>query len=166
VTKSNEVKKAQIDQFEADFPPVREWEEPATGGKPEYALETDCVKRVITGKLAEDIRAKLGADPAAEVTVTERNHHGHYSTLTRDDDFDCLIECSGVSKELYSHWAEWNSLPTIIEWLTEPERAPVIPTEPVEVPEAYLWPKRQADLSEAFLAALQGLPVEDGKDQV
>lgn len=159
--KSLDVKQPEIDQFSADFPPVSEWEEPATSGKPDYALETDCVKRVITGKLAEDIRAKLGAAPDAEVTVTERNHHGHYSTLTRCDDFDCLIECAGVSKELYSHWEEWNSLPVIIEWLTEPERVKAPPTEPVDVPEAYLWPKRHADLNEVILAALQGLPIEE-----
>lgn len=142
MTKRRDVTKAEIDQYEAGNPIIAEWEESATGGKPDYALETDCVKRVITGKLAEDVRTKLGAPPDAEVTVTEREHHGHYSTYTRDDDFDCLIECAGVSKELYSAWSEWNSLPLIIEWLTEPEQVYVPPPEPREIPVEFRFPRR------------------------
>lgn len=142
MTKSRDVPKADIEQFERDHPQVAEWDEPPTHGTPEYSCETDCVKRIVTGPLADAIRAKLGADPSAEVTVTERQHVYGWSTLTQENDFDCLIECAGVSKRLYEHWRQWNSLPSIIEWLTEPEAPPKVEPEPIEVPAAYQFPRR------------------------
>lgn len=144
MTKRREVDKAAIDQFEIDQPRTEETTEPSSRGKPEYGQDTELVRRVITGTLADDIRTKLGAPPGAEVTVTERNHAWGYSTLTQDTDFEALIECAGISKELYSHWGEWNSLPTIIEWLTEPEQQPAKPTAPAVAPAAFQFPRRTA----------------------
>ncbi|MDI9903784.1 hypothetical protein QM716_28365 [Rhodococcus sp. IEGM 1409] len=132
-----------IDQFEVDQPRTDDTTEPSSRGTPEYSRETEVVRRIIAGTLAADIRTKLGAPSDAEVIVTERNHSFGYSTLTQDCDFEAIIECAGVSKELYSHWAEWNSLPAIIEWLTEPEPVKSKPVEPVDVPAAFL-PLRRA----------------------
>ncbi len=140
--KSNEVPSEQVEQFGRDHQPIREWDEPPTHGKPEYSCDTDCLQRVITGALADDVRRKLGAPSGAQVTVTERNHVYGYSTLTQENDFECLIECAGVSKELYSHWGQWNSLPSILEWLTEPDTAPPPPASPGPIPTAFQWPRR------------------------
>lgn len=142
MTKRREVDKAAIDQFEIDQPRTEETIEPSSRGKPEYSQETEVIRRVITGRLADDIRTKLGAPADAEVAVTERHHAYGYSTLTQENDFEALIECAGVSKKVYSHWGEWNSLPTIIEWLTEPEQQPTKPTAPAVVPAAFQFPRR------------------------
>ncbi|MDH6279516.1 hypothetical protein [Prescottella agglutinans] len=140
--KSSEVPNEQVEQFGRNHPPLAEWEEPSTRGEPEYSCDTTCVKRVVTGQLADDVRRKLGALPGAEVTVTERSHAYGYSTLTQENDFECLIECAGVSKELYSHWGQWNSLPSIIEWLTEPETPPPPPASSTVIPAAFQYPRR------------------------
>ncbi|ORL93418.1 hypothetical protein A5N78_04590 [Prescottella equi] len=140
--KSYEVPVEQAKQFGDDHPPVAEWEEAPTRGEPEYSCETDCVKRIVTGPIADDVRRKLGAPPDAEVVVTERTHSYGYSTLTQENNFECLIECAGVSKELYSHWGQWNSLPSIIEWLTEPEVPPRPPAPPAVIPAAFQFPRR------------------------
>ncbi|MDH6282837.1 hypothetical protein [Prescottella agglutinans] len=140
--KNHEVPIDQAKQFARDHPPVAEWEEPQTRGEPEYSCDTACVQRVIAGALADDVRRKLGAPPDAEVTVTERSHSYGYSTLTQENDFECLIECADASKELYSHWGQWNSLPSIIEWLTEPDTPPEPPTSLRVIPAAFQYPRR------------------------
>ncbi|RDI32439.1 hypothetical protein DEU38_103172 [Rhodococcus sp. AG1013] len=140
--KSREVLHEQVEQFGRDHPPVHEWDEPPSHGKPEYSCDTECVKRTITGALADDVRRKLGAPADAEVMVTERNHVYGYSTLTQENDFECVVECAGVSKELYSHWGQWNSLPSIIEWLTESDTPPQPPSPPAVIPAAFQFPRR------------------------
>ncbi|WP_238840684.1 hypothetical protein [Prescottella equi] len=140
--KRNEVPNEQVEQFGRDHPPVREWDEPPAHGKPDYSCDTDCLQRVITGALADDVRRKLGAPLDAQVTVTERNHVYGYSTLTQENDFECLIECADVSKRLYSHWQQWNSLPSIIEWLTEPDTPTPPFTSPMVIPAVFQYPRR------------------------
>lgn len=76
------------------------------------------VTRVIDGKLAEDVRKRVGAAPDAEVQVTEEEFDGWISDVTSTHTWTTIIECNGVKKEFEGISAAFN-FSRLLQWLDE-----------------------------------------------
>jgi hypothetical protein len=83
-----------------------------------YIDDTSKVIRVVEGKLAEDVRMRVGAPLDAKVWVTEEEFDGWISDVTSEHTWTTTIECYGVTKEFESYDAGRN-FKALLQWLDE-----------------------------------------------
>lgn len=83
-----------------------------------YIDDISKVIRVVKGKLAEDVRMRVGAPLDATVWVTEEEFDGWISDVTSEHTWTTTIECYGVTKEFESSDAGRN-FNALLKWLDE-----------------------------------------------
>lgn len=83
-----------------------------------YVDDISKVIRDVEGKLAEDVRKRVGAPADAKVWVTEEEFDGWISDVTSDHTWTTTIECNGVTKEFESGNAGRN-FNALLAWLDE-----------------------------------------------
>ncbi len=96
---------------------VAEWEDPDENNG-EWPYPTRYVKRAISGQLADEIRARIGAARDAQVFITEAEMSGGWSEWTQETDYAMEIECGDFRKEFCSSWSE-NNLVALLRWLDQ-----------------------------------------------
>lgn len=83
-----------------------------------YVDDTHVITRIVTGKLAEDVRKRVGAPDDATVSVTEEEFDGWISDVTAEHTWTTVIECNGVIKDFEGHNAAVN-FGRLLAWLEE-----------------------------------------------
>ena len=83
-----------------------------------YVDDVSKVIRDVEGKLAEDVRKRVGAPADAKVWVTEEEFDGWISDCTAEHTWTTTIECNGVTKEFESYDAGRN-FNSLLRWLDE-----------------------------------------------
>jgi hypothetical protein len=92
--------------------------ETETDGYGYGAEETKSVKREISGKLADDIRTRLGVSELHPVFLTELEKSGWISDYTSDTDYHMIIECGGHTKK-FLRWNAAMNFGSLMEWIDE-----------------------------------------------
>lgn len=103
---------------------VHEWEDaPADGRDPEeWPYPTRHIKSIITGDLADKIRARLDLEGHAPVFITETVTSGGYSEYTQENDYDHTITVGEHTVVLGSSWGS-NGITKLTDWLDRTEEA-------------------------------------------
>ena len=85
-----------------------------------YVDDVSKIIRLGDGKLAEDVRKRVGAPSDAQVWVTEEEFDGWISDVTAEHTWTTSIECNGVTKEFEGYNAALN-FSRLLKWLDEVE---------------------------------------------
>lgn len=82
------------------------------------------VEREVEGKLAEDVRKRVGAAPDEPVLVTEVEELFWLSELTAEMDYRTIIKCGKVEK-LFNSYSAHQNFAMLLEWIDEDPSIPV-----------------------------------------
>lgn len=99
---------------------VARWEDAPVFGRSasEWPYPTRYIKSLITGDLADAVRARLGLEEHVPVLITETAVSGGYSEYTQETDYTHVVEVGEYRIELgYSYWG--NGLEELLKWLDE-----------------------------------------------
>jgi hypothetical protein len=106
---------------------LMEWTDPPEPGRSadDWPYPTTHVKYLISGELADRVRAKLGQPAETPVVMTEDQESGGYSEYTQETDYSHTIDCGPHTIQLGSaYWGlSWgstygsNGLTNLLKWL-------------------------------------------------
>lgn len=98
---------------------LMEWTDAPEPGRSadDWPYPTTHVKYIITGELADRVRAKLGMDPEVPVLMTEDQESGGYSEYTQETDYSHTIDCGQHTIQLGSATWSRNGLEHLLDWL-------------------------------------------------
>jgi len=104
---------------------IHEWEDaPEDGRDPEdWPYPTRYSKSLITGDLADLIRARLGVEQHVPVMLTEEVVSGGYSEYTQENDYNHTLNVGEHTVELSAGWTS-NGITALTDWLDKTEVTP------------------------------------------
>ena len=84
---------------------IHEWDDEPEDGRTadDWPYPTHHSKYLITGNLADKVRARLGEDESSSVTITEDRVSGGYSEYTQEDELFFEVECGSHKVEFDEH---------------------------------------------------------------
>lgn len=80
--------------------------------------QTETVERLITGKLAVDVRKRVLAADDAPVSIVEVSRTYWLTDWTSETDYQMTVKCNGVEQEFDRYSAQEN-FKKLLEWLDE-----------------------------------------------
>lgn len=100
---------------------IHTWSDsPAPGcSADDWPYPTSYTKSLITGELADRIKARLGVDASAPVFITERCESGGYSEYTQEKDYYHTITTGEHVVEMRASYWGSNAITLLTEWLDE-----------------------------------------------
>jgi hypothetical protein len=101
---------------------IQEWDDdPEDGREDEWPYPNHYIKSLITGELADRVRARLDQPAETPVLITETQISGGWSEYTQETDYEHRIDCGPASKDLGTDYLG-NGLKKLLEWLDEATR--------------------------------------------
>lgn len=99
---------------------IHEWSDAPEDGRDadDWPYPNHYIKSLITGELADRIRARLGQPDETPVFITETHISGGYSEYTQENDYEHTINCGAEVVELAAGW-DSNGLNKLIKWLDQ-----------------------------------------------
>lgn len=97
---------------------IRKWTDDPDFGcdADEWPYPNEYTESLITGELADRVRARLQAPADARVIIKETCISGGYSEWTQENDYDFELRVNGDRVELESGW-DGNTLTPLLRWL-------------------------------------------------
>lgn len=99
---------------------MHEWSDQPEPGRSadDWPYPTRYSKSLITGDLADAIRARLGVEAHVPVIITEEVVSGGYSEYTQENDYNHTLTVGEHTVELRGSWT-WNAITALTNWLDE-----------------------------------------------
>lgn len=107
--------------------PVRQWtDEPAPGqSSDDWPYPTEHIQFLVTGELADRVKARLGEPSEAAVFLTEDRISAGYSEYTQETEFEFEIQCGSrrVTFDEYSPFVGYGAttVARLAAWLEQTE---------------------------------------------
>lgn len=99
---------------------LMEWADPPEPGRSadDWPYPTRHIKSIISGELADRVRARLGQPSDTPVILTEDIESSGYSEYTQETDYQHTIDCGDHTIQLgYSYGWGHNGLEELLTWL-------------------------------------------------